>query len=100
MQYFAVHTSVVIWVGVNDLNQNLFWAGWGRRKLNGIGMRLEEQIEDATGVTLHRRYYWCIIRSLFCFGFSVRSRCSGIAHHGGDIEIASLREYLGSLGRR
>jgi hypothetical protein len=28
-KYFAVHTSVAIWVRVKiDLNQNLFWAGW------------------------------------------------------------------------
>jgi len=30
-KYFAVHTSVAIWVGLKiDLNFFLFWAGWGR----------------------------------------------------------------------
>jgi hypothetical protein len=57
-KYFSVHTSVAIWVGVKiDLTQNLFWAGWGRRNLNGTGMRLEEQTEDANGVASYLPVY-------------------------------------------
>ena len=57
-KYFAVHTSVAIWVGLKiDLNFFLFWAGWGRRNLNGTGMRLEEQTEDATGVASYLPVY-------------------------------------------
>ena len=52
-------------------------AGWGlldRKRLHRI---------EGTGVLLGA----CFLL------FFVSSRCSGIAHHNGDIGIASLREY-------
>jgi hypothetical protein len=57
-KYFSVHTSVAIWFGVKiDLAQNAFWARWGRRNLNGTGMRLEEQTENANGVASYLPVY-------------------------------------------
>lgn len=44
---FSVHTSIACWIGLKiDLGNNVFWMGWGRRRLTGSGMRLEEQTED------------------------------------------------------
>ena len=30
-----------------------FWAGWGRRKLVGYGLRLEEQTQDVNGAGIY-----------------------------------------------
>ena len=57
-KYFSVHMSVAVWFGVKiDLAQNTFWAGWGRRNLNGTGMRLQEQTEDANAVASYLPVY-------------------------------------------
>jgi hypothetical protein len=52
-KYFTVHTSIQCWLGIKILRQQpeTFWAGWGRRANAGYGLRLEEQTEDATGVS-------------------------------------------------
>ena len=49
-KYFSVHTSVQCWMGLKiDINGREFWAAWGRRRLAGYGLRLEEQTEDVNG---------------------------------------------------
>ena len=51
-KYFNENTSVQVWLGIElDLVNNIFWAGWGRRNLNGVGLRLMQQTEDNAGVT-------------------------------------------------
>src|SRR5437762_11246165 len=51
-KYFTVHTSIQCWLGIKILNQpKTFWDGWGRRAKEGYGLRLEEETEDATGVS-------------------------------------------------
>lgn len=47
-----VNTSVQVWLGIRlDLANNIFWAGCGRRNLNGVGLCLMEQTEDNARVT-------------------------------------------------
>jgi hypothetical protein len=46
----------MVWIGLKvKLNGNRdsgeFWLGWGRRRLVGWGLRMEEQTEDVNGIT-------------------------------------------------
>lgn len=54
-KYFTDKTSVNIWVGLKIdmtvVGGEVFWIGWGRRKLGGTGLRLEEQTENGQGQT-------------------------------------------------
>ena len=55
-KHFNVNTNITVWIGLKvKLNANQssgdFWLGWGRRRAIGWGLRLEEQTEDANGVT-------------------------------------------------
>ena len=52
-KYFAEKTSANAWVGIKIdktvAGGEVFWIAWGRRKLVGRGLELEEQSEDAVG---------------------------------------------------
>jgi hypothetical protein len=53
MKYFSIKTSVNVWVGIkidrSVAGNEHFWVGWGRRKLLGTGLRLEQRTEDRDG---------------------------------------------------
>ena len=55
-KYLTETTSVKVWVGIKVdktvIGREVFWAGWGRRKLVGKGLKLEEQTEDDDGSTI------------------------------------------------
>lgn len=52
-KYFTDKTSVNAWVGIKIdktvVGGEVFWIGWGRRKLVGVGLKLEQQSEDGMG---------------------------------------------------
>ena len=52
-KYFTDKTSVNVWVGIKIdktvAGGEVFWVGWGRRKLVGTGLKLEQQSEDGMG---------------------------------------------------
>lgn len=52
-KYFSEHTSVKCWIGVKvkttPAGGEQFWVGWGRRKLGGKGLKLEQPTEDDSG---------------------------------------------------
>jgi hypothetical protein len=52
-KYFTNKTSVNIWVGIkvdrSVLGAEHLWVRWGRRKLLGTGLKLEQQTEDEHG---------------------------------------------------
>ncbi len=57
-KYFGVETSVQIWVGLKIrlsrvANGETFWFGWGRRKIKGFGLKLEEETEDDQGFSCY-----------------------------------------------
>jgi len=55
---FSIHTSISCWIGLKiELQSNKFWMGWGRRRLAGYGMKLEEQTEDDQGVAAYFPIY-------------------------------------------
>ena len=57
-KYFNENTSQQAWLGVKlDLANNLFWAGWGRRNLTGMGLRLMQQAEDNDGLSVFLPIY-------------------------------------------
>jgi len=54
-KHFHVNTSIAIWLGLKILlsqtqGGETFWIGWGRRKVIGYGLKLEEQSEDENGI--------------------------------------------------
>jgi hypothetical protein len=55
-KHFHVNTSIMVWIGLKvklnaTQNGGGFWLGWGRRRVIGCGLRLEEQTEDLNGDT-------------------------------------------------
>lgn len=55
-KYFHINTSICVWLGIKVRLKNSgddFWMGWGRRRAIGYGLRLEQQTEDADGVTTY-----------------------------------------------
>ena len=55
-KHLSPNTSVNVWLGIKVQTSTTgitFWAGWGRRKLVGNGLHLEEQTQDANGVSAY-----------------------------------------------